>query len=768
MVRRRFEQFAAAFGDLSLMAKGVSVVAIPVAALLVAVFVFHLLQQRTREADNWVEHTLQVRAEIEQVIMLLARAETPDGYGIAVRELPQHVVALRNLTIDNPVQTRRLAELQPRIAAALSSRDAIRGEAGQLISGMDDLRSNEDRLLTQRTATQKSAERLLEAGVVGGALLGLLGGLVAALLFASGIAKRVHQLETAAVEMAAEKPVSVDIAGSDDLARLGRALRTTSALLAERREELQSAHAEMERRVAERTRALTAANDELHQSNQIRQALLQSSPLAIWALDREGNVIFWNPAAERIFGYSENEVIRRSPPVVPADQKEEYAQWLDLFRAGGSLFAAERLRQTKDGRRINVLIWTAPLRDAQGNITGTLVIDSDITDRKLLEEQFRQSQKLEAVGRLAGGVAHDFNNLLTVILGYVQLLASETSEPNLLEYAAEIQQAAARAGALTSQLLTFSRRQVSQPKVLDLNEVINGSLRMLQRVIGEDIEIVTHLDPTLGKVKADPLHIDQVLMNLVVNARDAMTGGGRITIETANIRLDENYTGRHIGVSPGTYALLALSDNGSGMTAETKSRLFEPFFTTKESGKGTGLGLSIVYGIVKQNAGEIMVYSELGHGTTFKVYLPLTEVPAEMSEAQAGEQPHAGNEVVLLCEDDAAIRKLVRHTLARNGYEVLEAEEPHKALQICRERKGPIHLLLTDIVMPRMNGFETAREVLAMRPDVKILYMSGYTDNRVSENWVFDASTPFLHKPFTASALLQKLREALSSSQRAK
>ncbi len=509
---------------------------------------------------------------------------------------------------------------------------------------------------------------------------------------------------------------------------------------------------------------MTAANEELHRVNEVRHALLQSSPLAIWALDREGNVIFWNPAAARIFGYSEAEVIHRPPPVIPAEQQAEYAQWLDLFRSGGSLFAAERVRLKKDGSRIDVLIWTAPLRDAHGNVSATLFIDSDITDRKLLEEQFRQSQKLEAVGRLAGCVAHDFNNLLTVILGYVEILGSETRDANLLEYAAEIQNAASRAGGLTAQLLAFSRRQISQPRVMDLNEVISRSMKMLQRMIVEDIEITIHLDPGLGKVKADPTHLEQVLMNLVVNARDAMTKGGRITIETANVELDEHYVGRHIGVVPGVYAQLAVSDTGSGMTAETRSRVFEPFFTTKEAGKGTGLGLSIVYGVVKQNNGEIMVYSEPGHGTTFKIYLPLTEIPAEMTEAQSRVLQPGGTETVLLCEDDAAIRKLVLFTLVKKGYHVLEAETPQRALEICRQYPQPIDLLLTDIVMPQINGFEVAREVVAMRSQTKVLYMSGYTDNRLSNSWVFESSTPFLQKPFTATLLAQRVREALSSN----
>ncbi len=424
----------------------------------------------------------------------------------------------------------------------------------------------------------------------------------------------------------------------------------------------------------------------------------------------------------------------------------------------------ERTRLRKDGSKIDVSIWTAPLRDARGRISGTITIDSDITQRRVLEEQFRQSQKLEAVGRLAGGVAHDFNNLLTVIMGYVEMLILEAPDrPDLVSYAEEVQYAASRASALTAQLLAFSRRQISQPRVLDLNEVVTHSMKLLRRVIGEDIEIATHLDRQLERVKLDPIHIDQVIMNLVVNARDAMAQGGRLTIETANVMLDENYSGRHLGVTPGPYAMLAISDSGSGMSEETKSRLFEPFFTTKEAGKGTGLGLSIVYGIVKQNGGEIMVYSELGKGTTFKIYLPMSRTPAELAAAEHRAQQMHGNETVLVCEDEAGIRKLVVAMLTKQGYRVLEADKPQDAVAMLQDQGSTIHLLLTDIVMPQINGFELAKTARELRAGIRVLYMSGYTDNHVTANWTVDPDTPFLHKPFTATTLAHKVREALTT-----
>ena len=793
MVRRRLEQIAAAFGKLSLTAKGVLVVAIPVAALLVAMTVFYLFQQETRQAQQWVEHSFRVRAEISRVSLLLSRAETAsrgylltqdmaseERYAETVLELPQPLEELGRLTRDNPSQAERLTDVKTRIAAALATMAGIRRDvaAGHIDAGftelensrqamrdlrpqLDAMQSAEDQLLAERTQRERRAQQKLEWAIFAGGILGLLGGIVAALLFAASVVSRVHRLESEALQLAAGTPATNDISGSDELATLGRTLQETSALLVAQRDQLHAARTDLELRVQQRTQELTTANEELHRANEIRDALVQSSPLAIWALDYEGHVTFWNPAAERIFGYSEAEVIHRPPPVVPPDQQAEYTEWVDRFRSGGSVFAAERVRRKKDGSRIDVIIWTAPLRDAQGRVTGTLVIDSDVTERKLLEEQFRQSQKLEAVGRLAGGVAHDFNNLLTVIIGYVEMLISEAGDqPNLVEYAQEVQQAATRAGSLTGQLLAFSRRQISQPKVIDLNEVVTQSLRMLRRVIGEDVEIAAHLDERLGKVKADPTHIHQLLMNLVVNARDAMDKGV-ITVETANAQLDEQYAGRHIGVQPGAFAMLAVSDTGSGMTAEIKSRLFEPFFTTKEAGKGTGLGLSIVYGIVKQSGGEILVYSELGHGTTFKIYLPLTEMPAEMAASELQSPQLRGTETVLVCEDEIAIRKLVMSTLSKNGYRVLEADTPKRALEIVSEYRGPIDLLFTDIVMPHISGFELARDVVARRPETKVLYMSGYTDNRISGSWVFDPSTPFLQKPFTVKAMAEKVREAL-------
>ncbi len=794
MVRRRFERISAGIGGLSLAAKGVLVVAIPVTALLVAMAVFYLFQRQTNEAQAWVEHSFEVRSSIRDAMLVLANAEGGlrsylltkrpsdlDTYRSARQQLPVPMNALQKLVLDSPAQSQRLEKVRTLLRQAEQSMDSLNSAAvaqtespEQIETDQDNLRalraelsamqSSEDQILSRRTAAKRTAENRLQATVVAGGLLGLIGGLIAAFLFTTSIARRVGQVEADAHKVAAGIPVTSHVEGSDAIARLATTLKETANLVSQQKEELRAAHAELEQRVAERTAQLTDANEELRSANEVRQAVLLSSPLAIFALDREGKITFWNPAAERMFGWSQAEVIDRPLPIIPEELKGEEQQWLELFLKGESLSGVERTRVRRDGTRIEVSIWTAPLRDAEGKISGTLAIDGDITQRKLLEEQFRQSQKLEAIGRLAGGVAHDFNNLLTVIMGYVEMLILEAHDrPELVDYAQEVQYAADRASALTAQLLAFSRRQLSQPKVLDLNEVVTHSMKLLRRVIGEDIEIATHLDPQLAQVKADPIHIDQVIMNLVVNARDAMGHGGRLTIDTANVMLDEHYVGLHIGVKPGPYVMLAISDTGTGMSDETKSRLFEPFFTTKDAGKGTGLGLSIVYGIVKQNGGEILVYSELGRGTTFKIYFPAAGMPADLAAAEQRASGMHGSETVLVCEDEAGIRKLVVAMLTKQGYKVLEAEKPPDAIAILRDYKGVIHLLLTDIVMPQINGFELAKRARELRGGIHVLYMSGYTDNHVGANWTVDPDTPFLHKPFSATTLAHKVREALTA-----
>jgi nitrogen-specific signal transduction histidine kinase len=403
------------------------------------------------------------------------------------------------------------------------------------------------------------------------------------------------------------------------------------------------------------------------------------------------------------------------------------------------------------------------LRDPAGAEIGTLGVLKDIGERRRLEEQLRQSQKMEAVGRLAGGIAHDFNNLLTVIAGRAQLILSRLRpEEPIHRDASLVRSTADRAAALTQQLLAFSRKQVLQPQVLNLNKVVTGMEPMLGRLIGEDIDLAVIPVEQPGRVKADPAQIEQVIVNLVVNARDAMPEGGRLTVETADVELDAASASRHFSVPAGAYVVLAVTDTGTGMDEATRTRVFEPFFTTKEPGKGTGLGLSTVYGIVKQSGGDIQLESEVGRGTRFKIYLPRVVEPAAPEEARPVPAPvPRGDETVLLVEDEPEVRDLAREILEASGYTVLQACDPQDALLIAERHGGPIHLLLTDVIMPRQSGRALAERLRPLRPELQVLFMSGYTNEAIVRHGVLEPGTLFIQKPFTPEGLGRKVREAL-------
>jgi signal transduction histidine kinase len=425
----------------------------------------------------------------------------------------------------------------------------------------------------------------------------------------------------------------------------------------------------------------------------------------------------------------------------------------------GTIAVAERRLLRKDGTVITVETYARPL--PEGRMLGTA---RDVTERLALEQQLRQAQKMEAVGRLAGGVAHDFNNLLTAIFGYADFAMEELpATSSAREDIEEIRKAALRASTLTRQLLAFSRQQVLEPVVLNMNELVGDLNKMLRRLIGEDVELRQSLAADLGNVKADHGQLQQVLMNLVVNARDAMPTGGRLSIETANAELSRQYAEQHQPVIPGQYVMLAVSDTGTGMTPETKARIFEPFFTTKEKGKGTGLGLSTVYGIVKQSGGYVWVYSELGRGTTFKIYLPRVD-EAAMEIAQRREPGTlTGTETILLAEDDGTLRALAAEALAKLGYTVLAAANGPEALATAAAHTGPIHLLVTDVVMPGLSGRGVAQQLGEVRPDTRVLYISGYTDDAIVHHGMLAPGLSFLQKPFTPAALARKVREVLES-----
>ncbi len=407
-----------------------------------------------------------------------------------------------------------------------------------------------------------------------------------------------------------------------------------------------------------------------------------------------------------------------------------------------------------------------PLRDSSGEVRGAICMALDVTDRKRLEEQFRQAQKMEAVGRLAGGIAHDFNNLLMVIQGYADLMTERLPAGDSLRRSAEqVQNAARRASSLTQQLLAFSRKQMLAPKILNIHSVVGDTEKILLRLIGEDIELKTSTEPDLWLVKADRSQVEQVIMNLAVNARDAMPRGGRLMIETANVELGESCSQPPKVLNAGKYVMLAVTDNGIGMDAATQTHIFEPFFTTKEKGKGTGLGLATVYGIVKQSGGYIWVYSEPGRGTTFKIYLPKIEeeVPGESFDRPGASQLPRGSEVILLVEDEKGVRELARQYLEMSGYTVIEAEDGHTALELSAMHTGPIHLLLTDVVMPGISGRELADRVSRLRPGIKVLYMSGYTDQSVVHHGILENDAVLLQKPFNMASLASKLREVLAA-----
>jgi PAS domain S-box-containing protein len=487
------------------------------------------------------------------------------------------------------------------------------------------------------------------------------------------------------------------------------------------------------------------------------------SPAAVIITDPSGRIVYVNRKFTEITGYSSEEIVGENPRLLKSGKTsvEQYRQLWSTIQSGAT-WRGEYQNRRKNGELYWASATIAPVKDESGTITNFVAIQEDVTETRSLEAQLRQAQKMEAVGRLAGGVAHDFNNLLTVITSYSQLLLEDmaAADPRRADLQ-EIQRAAIGAAGLTRQLLAFSRQQVLEPRVLNLNEVLSAAGKMLQRLIGEDVALQLTLAPELGNVKADPGQIEQVIMNLAVNARDAMPDGGKLTIETSNIDLEASYAAQHAVVAPGSYVLVTVTDTGSGIDEPTKARLFEPFFTTKEIGKGTGLGLATVYGIVKQSNGYIWVYSELGHGTSFKVYLPrVTDAAAATTEARLPLN-NGGTETILLAEDASAVRAVAQEILKRLGYTVLVANDGHSALQLARARPDTIHLLITDVIMPEMSGRQLADRLKEQRPGLKVLFVSGYTDDAIVRHGMLEPGIAFLQKPFTPQKLARKVREVL-------
>ncbi len=529
---------------------------------------------------------------------------------------------------------------------------------------------------------------------------------------------------------------------------LERAIRHALALHAE---EQQRWHAEA---------ALRASEERF-------RALVENSSDALLLVDAEGRVIYLTPSSQRHLGWEPDQMLGRSIfDFIHADDREEVGiKLMEMIDNAGRPVSHEvRFRHADGLYRIMETVGVNRLTDPS---VGAIVVNTrDITERRRLEEQLRQAQKMEAVGQLAGGVAHDFNNLLTAILGYTNLMLDDiAAEDPLRQDLIEIQSAGERAASVTRQLLAFSRRQMLHPQIVDINTLVAQLEKLLRRLISENVELVTALAADLVPVRVDPASVEQILVNLAVNARDAMPLGGRLTIETANVDLDDSYVFTHAVMPPGRYVMLAVGDTGQGMDEATRARIFEPFFTTKEQGKGSGLGLATVYGIVKQSGGFIWVYSELGHGTVFKVYLS----PADSRTAGHGTDFHRradskpGWETVLLVEDEDAVRALAREVLRRHGYVVLEARHGVDALRLAERHTDDIHLLVTDVVMPHMSGREAAERLTTVRPAMKVLFMSGYTDHAVMHRDVTPGAA-FLQKPFTPEAFARKVRQVLDAS----
>ncbi|HLW81450.1 MAG TPA: response regulator [Candidatus Acidoferrales bacterium] len=541
----------------------------------------------------------------------------------------------------------------------------------------------------------------------------------------------------------------------------GRQLRRILRYAVERQKMQSELRAEMERRAR--------VQEALQFSEERYRLLSETAPLGILISDELGRIVDANAHTLLLFGYKREELIGQTlekllPEHLQAAHQRHRSRYMNNPQARPMGLGMELLARRQDRTQFPVEISLGPLVTEQGSLVSATIVD--ITARKKLEEQLHIAQRMEAIGKLAGAVAHDFNNLLGVILGCSEVaLDVLTPEHPAARKVEMIRKAGSSAADLTRQLLAFSRQQMLQPRVLNLTEILGRSESLLHCLIGENIKLAISPDPSLGCVKADPGQIEQILVNLAVNARDAMPRGGRLTIEARNCELDDSYKGKHEQVIPGRYVMLAVEDTGCGMDADTQSRIFDPFFTTKEIGKGTGLGLATVYGIVKQSGGYIWIYSEPNKGTTFKVYFPRVEQSAEPPKQK---EPEAvalhGCETILLAEDSASLRQMAREYLENSGYTVLEASSGSEALEQAKDFQGPIHLLLTDVVMPGMSGPELAGQIASQRPETKVIFTSGYTDDAIARQGVLDPAAAFIQKPYRPKALARKIREVLGGS----
>jgi two-component system cell cycle sensor histidine kinase/response regulator CckA len=566
-----------------------------------------------------------------------------------------------------------------------------------------------------------------------------------------------------------ETAVTALRAGALDFILKGKLGRLVPAIERELREhKAREARRLAEEALSESEARLKLRTEELRQRERMFQDLFEAAPDGILLIGSDGSILLANAEAERIFGFEHGRCAGQLiETLFPSGSRDNHVLHPRTYfanpqrrRMGEGL---DLLARRADGAQFPVDVSLAPFSLEDRAVA--LGIVRDMTAQRNVETQLRQAQKMEAVGRLAAGVAHDFNNILSVVLSYAQMMQEDlkTDDP-LWGNVEEVRAAGMRAVDLTRQLLTFSRQQVFEAKVLDLNQTIAGMEKMLRRLLGADVKLTALRGPGLWNVKVDPGQIEQVVMNLAVNARDAMPEGGNLTIETKNVELDDEYARVHHDVQPGPFVMLAVTDTGIGIDKETLARIFEPFFTTKSLGKGTGLGLATVFGIVKQSAGHIWVYSEPGRGTTFRVYLPKMSGAPEAHISRPAPESSRGSETILLVEDDEHVRAVARGILRRQGYVVLEAPNGGEALLICEQHGARIHLLLTDVILPRMSGRQLAERLAVTRPEMKVLFMSGYTDDAILQHGILNSGVQYLQKPITPGSLTRKIREVLGPS----
>ncbi len=602
-------------------------------------------------------------------------------------------------------------------------------------------------------------------------------GVIAAFVISTLVTRPIAQMAEAAEAISrGDFDQRAPVAARDEAGQLASSFNLMLDRLAAARSALEKLNGDLERRVSERTLSLEQEVEERRRGEEALRRANERFALAaaavngaIYDWDIENGRIGWTDGLTRVFGYPLKDVPAdvkwRTGRIHPDDAARVQAQLSQDVRSQEDFVAEYRFR-AKDQSYLQVWDRGRVVRDEKGRAVRIVGLIENVTELKLLEAELRQSQKMEAIGRLAGGVAHDFNNLLTTILGYAELLMGSLGDGPEREEVSEIQKAGERASRLTQQLLAFSRKQIVEPRVLNLNAIVADTEKMLRRVIGEDILLETRLDPSIAPIRADRGQLDQVLMNIAVNARDAMEQGGRLTIATSNARLDERFARDHPGARAGPYVLISIADTGCGMGEDTLKRVFEPFFTTKPPTKGTGLGMATVYGIVKQSGGYIWIDSQRGEGTTVSIWFPQADGETTHSGAKSRALPPlGGSETVMLVEDEDGVRKLVRGVLQSHGYTVLEASDASVALRIAKETESPIDLLLTDVVMPGMSGRELADRLLRERPQTRLLYVSGYTEDTILLHGVRTSGTAFLCKPFPPDVLLRRVREVLDGTQ---